>query len=451
MEKKNTEIGVEAENLGFKILVVDDQEEILDLIKISLKRELDRLNVETSKSAESALKKLEEKDYDVVISDYKMPGMNGLELLEATKERNYETKFIILTGKGDESVAAEAVNIGADGYIQKEANFREQVEELAKFILKTAKEGGARKKDKRLLKTLEEAYNIGESVSREDILGEGFEDIRDFFSILSKEGTFKILKAVEGELRSERKRWEEFDLSKRQYYSRLRSLKNSDIIKKKGENYILTKFGRKATNLLLGLGSLINGVVNKEEGGSQNLLEKIGKTEGIGSSIEESTSQEFEMPDIRMQNAVNYEGFVEQIIEMIEQAEEELYIAISFADQRILRALIQMEKSDIDLKVLMTQKAIEDAKGISEKLLSESETEKLREVFEKMARSCRDFPFSFAIRNSQKLCVEVKNPLYTSHFFLGFVLEGEEVWESFHGLFENLYKGAKERPQELIP
>lgn len=149
------------------------------------------------------------------------------------------------------------------------------------------------------------------------------------------------------------------------------------------------------------------------------------------------------MPEVRMQDAVTYKGFVEQIIEMVGRAEEELYIATSFADQRVLRSLIEREPFEIDLKILMAEKAMEDAEEISEKLLGRNEGEKMGKIFEERARSCRELSFSFGVRNSEELCVEVKNPLYTGQFFLGFVLEGEEICESFRDLFEELYQGAE--------
>lgn len=101
------------------VLLVDDERSFLELTKIYLEKE-GGLNVITSPSAREGLKILDERDIDVIVSDYQMPGMDGLGFLEEVKKnREMQIPFIIFTEKGREEIAGEALNLGAERYIQK--------------------------------------------------------------------------------------------------------------------------------------------------------------------------------------------------------------------------------------------------------------------------------------------------------------------------------------------
>ncbi len=119
-----------------KILFVDDERAILEQAKIFLKKEAENLDIETTISADNALELLDEYDYDAIISDYQMPGMDGLEFLEAVREdRDSNIPFIMFTGKGREEVAMEALNLGADRYLQKGGDPKSQYGVLADAII----------------------------------------------------------------------------------------------------------------------------------------------------------------------------------------------------------------------------------------------------------------------------------------------------------------------------
>jgi len=101
------------------VLAVDDQKDILDLSKIFLERFDERLNIDTITNPEEALEMFCR--YDAVISDYDMPEMTGLELLEEIRFVDEEFPFILYTGKGTEEVAEEAIKLDITDYFQKEA------------------------------------------------------------------------------------------------------------------------------------------------------------------------------------------------------------------------------------------------------------------------------------------------------------------------------------------
>ncbi|MBS3817875.1 MAG: response regulator, partial [Candidatus Thermoplasmatota archaeon] len=117
------------------ILMVDDERVLLEQAKVFLEKRNDEFDIEPATSAEKALKKLEEEDYDLVVSDYQMPETDGLEFLKELREkRENDIPFIMFTGKGREEVAMEALNLGADRYLQKGGDPKTQYGVLADAI-----------------------------------------------------------------------------------------------------------------------------------------------------------------------------------------------------------------------------------------------------------------------------------------------------------------------------
>ncbi len=112
------------------VLLVDDEPVILDIARAFLERH-GEFSVTTVLSAEEGLALLNERGFDAVVSDYEMPVMNGLGFLKAIREKGNHIPFIIFTGRGREDVVIEALNAGADYYIQKGGDPRAQFTELA--------------------------------------------------------------------------------------------------------------------------------------------------------------------------------------------------------------------------------------------------------------------------------------------------------------------------------
>ena len=101
-----------------QILIVDDEMDMLQLLKRSLEPDLN-CKVETALSGEQALKLLERKIFDLVLADIKMPGMDGLELLELIKRENPDLTVVMMTGHGDIDMAVKAMKSGAYDFITK--------------------------------------------------------------------------------------------------------------------------------------------------------------------------------------------------------------------------------------------------------------------------------------------------------------------------------------------
>ncbi len=100
------------------VLYADDERGMLELGKEFLEMS-GRLKVETAISAKEALRKIAGRRFDVIVSDYQMPGMDGLEFLRCVRSRDESIPFILFTGRGREELVMEACNAGASGYVQK--------------------------------------------------------------------------------------------------------------------------------------------------------------------------------------------------------------------------------------------------------------------------------------------------------------------------------------------
>lgn len=106
-----------ASHLRKRVLVVDDEESIRDLLSKTLA--LAEYDVETAGDASTALDRMRQMPYDLLVADLKMPGMDGLTLIKQARHIRANLPIIIITGFSSESSAIEAVNLGVTGYLTK--------------------------------------------------------------------------------------------------------------------------------------------------------------------------------------------------------------------------------------------------------------------------------------------------------------------------------------------
>jgi PAS domain S-box-containing protein len=128
----------------FSVLYVDDEPMLLELAKLFLEKTGD-FRIDTLPSAKAALETLARTSYDCIISDYQMPGMDGIVFLKTVRSHGSTIPFIIFTGKGREDVVIEALNSGADFYLQKGGDPKAQFVELAHKIRQAIQIKGAQK------------------------------------------------------------------------------------------------------------------------------------------------------------------------------------------------------------------------------------------------------------------------------------------------------------------
>jgi len=107
--------------LKIRVLVVDDDEDLLFLANKFLEKEDDRFELVGVNTDQEALQKLEEEEFDAIVCDHYLGphSMTGLDLLEWVRGENPNIPFIILTGRSQEAVAIRALNLGADYYLKK--------------------------------------------------------------------------------------------------------------------------------------------------------------------------------------------------------------------------------------------------------------------------------------------------------------------------------------------
>jgi PAS domain S-box-containing protein len=115
------------------ILLVDDDPAVLDSFKAILEKEPD-FAVDTIATSTEALDLLDTRYFDVIISDYSMPDLDGISLLREARGRGCKSIFVIVTGKRLAHIAMDALNSGADFFIQKGPNTAKDLENLIGFI-----------------------------------------------------------------------------------------------------------------------------------------------------------------------------------------------------------------------------------------------------------------------------------------------------------------------------
>lgn len=155
-----------------RVLLVDDEEPFLEITKFFLERERD-IVVDTAVTVRTALDKLSTGEYNAVISDFQMPDMDGIEFLKIMRAQGRDIVFILLTGRGREDVAIQALNNGADFYLQKGGDAKVQFAELANML----EIGVGRRSAERDVR------------DRERFLANMFASIQDGISVLSPDMT----------------------------------------------------------------------------------------------------------------------------------------------------------------------------------------------------------------------------------------------------------------------
>lgn len=138
-----------------RILHVDDEKNQLEFTKMFLEELDEEVTVDSVSDPLEAIQLQSRNSYDVIVSDYKMISMTGLELLQKVRERS-NVPFILYTGRGSEEVAESAFEAGVDDYLKKEADLshyqvlskrirqtveKHRVEELYRRVVKDSRDG----------------------------------------------------------------------------------------------------------------------------------------------------------------------------------------------------------------------------------------------------------------------------------------------------------------------
>jgi PAS domain S-box-containing protein len=143
---------------GIRVLYVDDELDLLAIAQYFLEKE-GEFEVTSVPSALEALALPALGSFDAIISDYQMPGMDGIAFLKAVREHYGDMPFILFTGRGREEVVIEAINNGADFYLQKggdpKSQFAELAHKLRQAVRRAAAERALRDSERRLADIIE--------------------------------------------------------------------------------------------------------------------------------------------------------------------------------------------------------------------------------------------------------------------------------------------------------
>ncbi|MBI4685702.1 MAG: response regulator [Nitrospirae bacterium] len=117
-----------AEEIKANILLVDDEEQFLNVF--SKRLEGRGMKVDTAATGDEAMKKAEGKDFDAIVLDLVMPGIDGIQALKRLREENPDLQIIILTGHSSVEKGVEAIKAGAVDFLEKPVD----MEKLMKII-----------------------------------------------------------------------------------------------------------------------------------------------------------------------------------------------------------------------------------------------------------------------------------------------------------------------------
>ncbi|WP_115864103.1 GAF domain-containing protein [Halorussus litoreus] len=154
-------------------LYIDDDPQLLSLTKDFLETQNPGIAVETTDSPQEGLSLVQSRNFDVVVCDYQMPEMDGLNVLETVRdEYDSDVPFIVFTGRGRKEVAIDALNLGADRYVRKGGDPTPQYGVLAQAIKQEVKHSRTQRKLQRREGNLQRVLeSIGDAVITTDVDG----------------------------------------------------------------------------------------------------------------------------------------------------------------------------------------------------------------------------------------------------------------------------------------
>jgi PAS domain S-box-containing protein len=150
-----------------RVLYVDDEPGLLEIARLFLER-TGGFSVTTSESVQEALGCLSAWSHDIIVSDYQMPEMDGIAFLKEVRQRSPDIPFILFTGRGREEVVIDAINNGADFYIQKGGAPAAQFAELSHKIRQAVRRREVERDLQLIFRNMINAFVVFESVFDEN-------------------------------------------------------------------------------------------------------------------------------------------------------------------------------------------------------------------------------------------------------------------------------------------
>lgn len=142
-----------------RLMVVDDDSVALDCLTVTLSRHFPTASIASFDDPRQALRVIQGTSFDVVLTDFNMPGMNGITLLRAARESGSDASFIVMTGDGTDDMLTDGLRLGMFALVDKPLNrlalialvqqaiechrLRQQVAELRQMLIQAGLEWGS--------------------------------------------------------------------------------------------------------------------------------------------------------------------------------------------------------------------------------------------------------------------------------------------------------------------
>jgi len=118
--------------MSVAVLHVDDNKDFLYLISFLLQRQTRELEIDSVSCPKLALNQMRHREYDLIISDFQMPGMTGLQFLSTIRRQGFTTPFVLLSGSG--KFLQEKLTNTYDYFIEKQCDIENQTQQLSHIV-----------------------------------------------------------------------------------------------------------------------------------------------------------------------------------------------------------------------------------------------------------------------------------------------------------------------------
>ena len=144
-----------------KVLIVDDERSIRELLEIFLRKE--GYEVQTAPSVSDALTIIKSTEFDLIVSDIRMPDMTGIDLLRTVRSNGFNGQFILLTAFASADAAIQALKMGAFDYILKTENYLEELKVVVRHALENRR---LREENTYLRREFKKTHGLGSLIGK---------------------------------------------------------------------------------------------------------------------------------------------------------------------------------------------------------------------------------------------------------------------------------------------
>ena len=132
--------------MSIRMLCIDDSLDSIVITKRVLERAKGAYQIDSASNGQEGLSKLRLQSYDLILCDYRLPGMSGVDVLQQLKVEGRDVPVVIVTAAGSERVAVEAMKVGAYDYVVKDALYEELLPSVIERTLERHREKQERKR-----------------------------------------------------------------------------------------------------------------------------------------------------------------------------------------------------------------------------------------------------------------------------------------------------------------